>query len=73
VVGLQQTNDQLRHAVHSHATVDWAIGVLIAVHGIPPGAGFEVLPEPVRSAPYASVQRRAPGDVPPRPHPTLSR
>ncbi|GAA2230037.1 ANTAR domain-containing protein [Streptomyces indiaensis] len=42
---LQQENDQLRHAVASHATVDQAIGVLIAVHRIAPAAGFEVLRE----------------------------
>ncbi|MER5834240.1 ANTAR domain-containing protein [Streptomyces sp. NPDC002130] len=42
---LEQENAQLRHAVASHATVDQAIGVLIAVHRIAPAAGFEVLRE----------------------------
>ncbi|GGX44273.1 ANTAR domain-containing protein [Streptomyces chryseus] len=42
---LQQENTQLQHAVDSHATVDQAIGVLIATHRIPPAAGFEVLRE----------------------------
>ncbi|MFI1927261.1 ANTAR domain-containing protein [Streptomyces sp. NPDC020377] len=40
---LQQENAQLRQAVDSHAVVDQAIGVLVVVHRIPPGAGFEVL------------------------------
>ncbi|MFD9318718.1 ANTAR domain-containing protein [Streptomyces sp. NPDC060053] len=31
--------------VDSHAVVDQAIGVLVAVHRIPPAAGFEVLRE----------------------------
>ncbi|MEU0247287.1 ANTAR domain-containing protein [Streptomyces sp. NPDC006235] len=35
----------MRHAVGSHATVDQAIGILIATHRIPPAAGFEVLRE----------------------------
>ncbi|MEU9439217.1 ANTAR domain-containing protein [Streptomyces sp. NPDC048252] len=39
----KQENAQLRQAVDSHATVDQAIGVLIAAHRIPPDAGFEVL------------------------------
>jgi predicted amidohydrolase YtcJ len=34
---------QLRRAVDSHATVDQAIGVLIAVYRIVPEDGFEVL------------------------------
>jgi hypothetical protein len=42
---LEQENTQLRHAIDSHAAVDQAIGVLIAVHRIPPDAGFEVLRE----------------------------
>ncbi|WP_079142364.1 ANTAR domain-containing protein [Streptomyces sp. LUP30] len=42
---LEQENAQLRRAVDSHAVVDQAIGVLIAVHRIPPDAGFEVLRE----------------------------
>ncbi|MCQ9130211.1 ANTAR domain-containing protein [Streptomyces hilarionis] len=42
---LEQVNAQLLHAVDAHATVDQAIGVLIAVHRLPPAAGFEVLRE----------------------------
>jgi hypothetical protein len=45
VARLQQENAQLRHAVNSHATVDQAIGVLIATQRIPSAAGFEVLRE----------------------------
>ncbi|MET8168797.1 ANTAR domain-containing protein [Streptomyces sp. NPDC005329] len=36
---------EISRAVGSHATVDRAIGVLIAVHGISPPAGLEVLSE----------------------------
>ncbi|MFF5650775.1 ANTAR domain-containing protein [Streptomyces collinus] len=43
--GLEKENAQLRQAVTSHATVDQAIGVLLAVYRIPPTAGFEVLRE----------------------------
>ncbi|KQV99383.1 hypothetical protein ASD08_47405 [Streptomyces sp. Root369] len=42
---LEQENAQLRHAVDSHATVDQAIGVLVATRRLPPAAGFEVLRE----------------------------
>ncbi|MFE6098109.1 ANTAR domain-containing protein [Streptomyces massasporeus] len=42
---MEQENAQLRHALASHATVEKAIGVLIAVHRIAPAAGFEVLRE----------------------------
>jgi ANTAR domain len=45
VARLEQENAQLRHAVDSHATIDQAIGVLIAAHRLPPTAGFEVLRE----------------------------
>ncbi|MFE2972239.1 ANTAR domain-containing protein [Streptomyces sp. NPDC059340] len=42
----EQENTQLRHAVDSHATIDQAIGVLIATHHrLPPAAGFVVLRE----------------------------
>jgi len=37
--------EEISHAVDSHATVERAIGVLIAVHGISPTAGLEVLRE----------------------------
>ncbi|MFD3505030.1 ANTAR domain-containing protein [Streptomyces sp. NPDC058678] len=42
---LEQENAQLRHAVDSHAAVDQAIGVLVAIHQLPPAAGFDVLRE----------------------------
>ncbi|MFI5476651.1 ANTAR domain-containing protein [Streptomyces cacaoi] len=45
VARLEQENAQLRQAVGSHVTVDQALGVLIAIHRIPPAAGFEVLRE----------------------------
>jgi hypothetical protein len=45
IVGLKQENAQLQHAVGSHATVDQAIGVLLATHRIPPTSGFQVLRE----------------------------
>lgn len=43
VTRLQQENSQLRHAVGSHATIDQAIGVLIATHRLTPTTGFDVL------------------------------
>ncbi|MFG2577265.1 ANTAR domain-containing protein [Streptomyces sp. NPDC048481] len=42
---LEEENAQLRRAVDSHAAVDQAIGVLVAVRKIPPTAGFAVLRE----------------------------
>ncbi|MFF8675149.1 ANTAR domain-containing protein [Streptomyces sp. NPDC015242] len=42
---LERENAQLRQAVDSHATVDQAIGVLVAVHRLAPTTGFEVLRE----------------------------
>ncbi|MFJ1604500.1 ANTAR domain-containing protein [Streptomyces sp. NPDC088253] len=45
IAGLEQENAQLQHAVGAHATVDQAIGILLATHRIPPTAGFEVLRE----------------------------
>ncbi|MEU9575528.1 ANTAR domain-containing protein [Streptomyces massasporeus] len=45
VARLERENAQLRRAVDSHATVDQAIGVLVAVHRLEPAAGFEVLRE----------------------------
>ncbi|MET7980802.1 ANTAR domain-containing protein [Streptomyces mirabilis] len=41
----EQENTQLRHAVDSHATIDHAIGVLIATRRLPPASGFDVLRE----------------------------
>ncbi|MEV0471873.1 ANTAR domain-containing protein [Streptomyces prunicolor] len=45
VARLEEEITQLRQAVAGHATVDQAIGVLAAVHRIPPAAGFAVLRE----------------------------
>ncbi|MEH0541596.1 ANTAR domain-containing protein [Streptomyces sp. B21-105] len=45
VACLEQENAQLRRAVDSHATVDQAIGVLVATYRLPPTAEFEVLRE----------------------------
>ncbi|WP_432021369.1 ANTAR domain-containing protein, partial [Streptomyces sp. 1222.5] len=36
---------QLKHAVTSHAVVDQAIGVVVALSGLSPVAAFEVLRE----------------------------
>ncbi|WP_282108160.1 ANTAR domain-containing protein [Streptomyces liliiviolaceus] len=41
----QRENGQLREAVVSHAVVDQAIGVVVAVGGLCPDQGFEVLRE----------------------------
>ncbi|WP_310437363.1 ANTAR domain-containing protein [Streptomyces sp. 3330] len=41
----EQENLQLRRAIGSHARIGQALAVLIAVHRIPPAAGFEVLRE----------------------------
>ncbi|MEU5757103.1 ANTAR domain-containing protein [Streptomyces sp. NPDC047829] len=43
VQDLERENGQLRQAVDSHATIDQAIGVLIAVHRLQPAEGFDVL------------------------------
>ncbi|MFG3018846.1 ANTAR domain-containing protein [Streptomyces sp. NPDC048254] len=45
ITRLGEENAQLRQAVASHAVVDQAIGVLIAVHQLPPAAGWAVLRE----------------------------
>ncbi|MBM4824055.1 ANTAR domain-containing protein [Streptomyces actuosus] len=45
VARLEEENAQLRQAVDSHATVDQAIGVLIAVYRLDHAVGFEVLRE----------------------------
>jgi hypothetical protein len=45
ITRLESRNAQLQQAVDSHAVVDQAIGVLIAVYGLEPAAGFEVLRE----------------------------
>ncbi|MGW0424727.1 ANTAR domain-containing protein [Streptomyces sp. NPDC003015] len=45
LVDLQREAAQLRQAISSHAVIDQAIGVLIAVHQLPQAAGFEVLSE----------------------------
>lgn len=45
VARLRRENAELRQAVDSHATVDQAIGVLVATRRIRPDAGFDVLRE----------------------------
>jgi hypothetical protein len=45
IAALQEEVDQLRRAVASHAVVDQAIGVIIAVSGLRPEQGWEVLRE----------------------------
>ncbi|WP_426567314.1 ANTAR domain-containing protein [Streptomyces canus] len=45
VARLEHENAHLRHAVDSHATVDQAIGGLVATHRLWPAAGFEVVRE----------------------------
>ncbi|GAA3290606.1 ANTAR domain-containing protein [Streptomyces cinereospinus] len=40
---LQQEVEQLRRAVHSHALIDQAIGVVMTVGGLRPEQGWEVL------------------------------
>ncbi|MGW6485682.1 ANTAR domain-containing protein [Streptomyces sp. NPDC055056] len=42
---LSEENAQLRHAVRSHAVVDQAIGVLLAVGTLTPDQGWDVLRE----------------------------
>ncbi|MGW1675416.1 ANTAR domain-containing protein [Streptomyces sp. NPDC002324] len=42
---LEEENAQLRQAVDSHAVIDQAIGVLIAVHRVPAADGWDVLRE----------------------------
>jgi hypothetical protein len=43
VVALEDENLQLKHAVHAHATVDQAIGVILALGGLTPDEGWDVL------------------------------
>ncbi|MGA5895013.1 ANTAR domain-containing protein [Streptomyces venetus] len=43
IARLDLENAQLRQAVGSHAVIDQAIGVLIAVHQVSPAGGWEVL------------------------------
>ncbi|EPH43060.1 ANTAR domain-containing protein [Streptomyces aurantiacus] len=45
VQALREEVAQLRHAVHSHATVDQAMGVVIAVGGLTPEEAWDVLRE----------------------------
>ncbi|GGY16926.1 hypothetical protein GCM10010358_80650 [Streptomyces minutiscleroticus] len=45
IAALEARNDQLRQAMRSHAVVDQAIGVLIAIARIGPEQGWEVLRE----------------------------
>lgn len=41
----EEAGEEISRTVDSHAIVDRAVGVLIAVHGISPAAAFEVLHE----------------------------
>ncbi|WP_394427998.1 ANTAR domain-containing protein [Streptomyces sp. SGAir0957] len=43
VAELRQENEQLREAVASHADVDRALGVLVALAHVPPGRAWEML------------------------------
>ncbi|MFJ3714564.1 ANTAR domain-containing protein [Streptomyces sp. NPDC090057] len=43
LTALQREVDQLRHAVVSHAVIDQAIGVVVAIGGLTAGQGWEVL------------------------------
>ncbi|MER7982602.1 ANTAR domain-containing protein [Streptomyces sp. NPDC095817] len=43
VTELRQENAQLQQAVHSHAVIDQAIGVLLAVGELTPDQGWDVL------------------------------
>ncbi|GGV37509.1 ANTAR domain-containing protein [Streptomyces spectabilis] len=45
VRALREEVEQLRHALHSHATVDQAIGVVIARGGLSPQEAWDVLRE----------------------------
>ncbi|MEU1466412.1 ANTAR domain-containing protein [Streptomyces sp. NPDC005727] len=45
IARLEEKNAQLQQAVRSHAVIDQAIGVLIAVHRMPAAAGWDVLQE----------------------------
>nr|WP_232838463.1 ANTAR domain-containing protein [Streptomyces geranii] len=41
----EAADEGISHALDSHAAVEQAVGVLLAVHGISPTAGIEVLRE----------------------------
>ncbi|MER7982589.1 ANTAR domain-containing protein [Streptomyces sp. NPDC095817] len=43
VADLQEENAQLQHAVHAHAVVDQAIGVLLAAGRLTPDQGWDAL------------------------------
>ncbi|GAA2557834.1 hypothetical protein GCM10010423_69390 [Streptomyces levis] len=45
IASLERENAQLRQAITSHATVDQALGVLLAVYRFAPADGFELLRE----------------------------
>ncbi|MFI9808808.1 ANTAR domain-containing protein [Streptomyces sp. NPDC052301] len=45
VVELQAQVDQLKEAVTSHAVVDQAIGMMVALGRVPPDLGWQVLKE----------------------------
>ena len=43
VIELQEDNDRLQTAITSHAVIDQAIGVVIALSGLSPHQGFDIL------------------------------
>jgi hypothetical protein len=43
IVDLQRDNDHLQSAITSHAVIDQAIGIIMALGGLRPGQGFDVL------------------------------
>jgi hypothetical protein len=45
IIALHEEVEQLRHAVVSHAVIDQAIGVVIAVGGLSPETAWNVLKE----------------------------
>ncbi|MFJ2566548.1 ANTAR domain-containing protein [Streptomyces sp. NPDC087568] len=57
IVRLNKENAQLRQAVDSHAVIDQAIGVLIAVWRVPPADGWQVLVDVSQQELETAVQR----------------
>ncbi|MGY0020875.1 ANTAR domain-containing protein [Streptomyces sp. cg35] len=45
VAALKEENEQLRRAIHAHATVDQAIGIIVAVGRHTPEEGWNILRE----------------------------
>ena len=55
LAALQKEVSQLRHAVVSHAVIDQAIGVVVAVGGLSAGQGWEAL---VRVSQHTNIKLR---------------